>query len=162
MMFDALGYAPEHPDRVSARQSVANLVVVRDDEAYCQPCVSPVWDTALAVHALMEAGGEAAEAEALRGLDWLKPRQVLDVKGDWAEERPEVRPGGWAFQYNNAHYPDLDDTAVVVMALDRARGPNEQTPEDEIAIARGREWVEGLQSRDGGWGAFDADNVYYY
>ena len=79
MMFDALGYAPEHPDRVSARQSVANLVVVREDEAYCQPCVSPVWDTALAVHALMEAGGEAAEAEALRGLDWLKPRQVLDL-----------------------------------------------------------------------------------
>ena len=87
---------------------------------------------------------------------------MLDVKGDWAEERPGVRPGGWAFQYNNAHYPDLDDTAVVVMALDRARGLKQHTPEADIAIARGREWVEGLQSRNGGWGAFDADNAYYY
>src|SRR5580693_2453903 len=88
MMFAALGYPEDHPDRAIARKSVANLVVMREDEAYCQPCVSPVWDTALAVHALMEAGGEAAEAEVLRGLDWLKPLQVLDVKGDWAEERP--------------------------------------------------------------------------
>ena len=95
-------------------------------------------------------------ASAARGLDWLKPLQVLDVKGDWAEARPDVRPGGWAFQYRNDHYPDLDDTAVVVMAMDRA-----QTGWDE-AMARGREWVEGLQSRDGGWGAFDADNAYHY
>jgi squalene-hopene/tetraprenyl-beta-curcumene cyclase len=80
------------------------------------------------------------------------------VKGDWADERPDVRPGGWAFQYNNAYYPDLDDTAVVVMALDRA-AKHDGAAE---AIARGREWVEGLQSRNGGWGAFDADNAYYY
>ncbi len=105
---------------------------------------------------------KADRAQVERGLEWLKPRQVLDVKGDWAEERPGVRPGGWAFQYNNAHYPDLDDTAVVVMALDRARGLKQHTPEADIAIARGREWVEGLQSRNGGWGAFDADNAYYY
>ena len=90
---------------------------------------------------------------------WLKPRQVLDVKGDWAEERPDVRPGGWAFQYNNAHYPDLDDTAVVVMALDRA---GDRADAMTRPIARGREWVEGLQSKNGGWGAFDADNIYYY
>jgi squalene-hopene/tetraprenyl-beta-curcumene cyclase len=162
MMFDALGFAPDHPDRAAARQSVANLVVVREDEAYCQPCMSPVWDTALAVHALMEAGGEAAEAEALRGLDWLKPRQVLDIKGDWVDRRPNVRPGGWAFQYNNAHYPDLDDTAVVVMAMDRARGRSSAGGGYDAAIARGAEWVEGLQSRNGGWGAFDADNTYHY
>jgi squalene-hopene/tetraprenyl-beta-curcumene cyclase len=134
--------------------------VIGSDEAYCQPCVSPVWDTALTCHALLEAGGEAAEA-AKQGLDWLKPLQVLDVKGDWAEKRPDVRPGGWAFQYNNAHYPDLDDTAVVVMAMDRAARASRRHEYDE-AIARGREWVEGMQSRDGGWGAFDADNTYYY
>ncbi len=162
MMFDALGYPADHPDRAMARQSVANLVVAREDEAYCQPCVSPVWDTVLAAHALMEAGGEAAEREALRGLDWLKPRQVLDVKGDWAEQRPDVRPGGWAFQYNNAHYPDLDDTAVVVMAMDRARGRLRVGETFDGAIARGAEWVEGLQSRNGGWGAFDADNTFHY
>jgi squalene-hopene/tetraprenyl-beta-curcumene cyclase len=160
MMYDVLGYAPDHPERAVARLSVEKLLVVHEDEAYCQPCVSPVWDTALAAHAMMEA--EGAEAAVGRALEWLKPLQVLDVKGDWAEERPDVRPGGWAFQYNNAHYPDLDDTAVVVMALDRAKGRVPPGARDDQAIARGREWVEGLQSNSGGWGAFDADNVYYY
>ena len=156
MMFDCLGVGPEDPRRRIARESVERLLVIKDDEAYCQPCVSPVWDTALAVHAIMEAG---CEAEADRGLAWLKPRQVLDVEGDWAEERPGVRPGGWAFQYNNDHYPDLDDTAVVVMAMDRAKG---RAYGFEQPIARGVEWTVGLQSKDGGWGAFDADNAYHY
>jgi squalene-hopene/tetraprenyl-beta-curcumene cyclase len=156
MMFDLLGYAEDHPARAIARQSVENLLVVREDEAYCQPCVSPVWDTALAAHAMIEAGGEANAASADAALDWLKPRQVLDIKGDWAEERSEVRPGGWAFQYNNAHYPDLDDTAVVVMAMDRAGVA------DRMPIDRGVEWTVGLQSKNGGWGAFDADNAYDY
>jgi squalene-hopene/tetraprenyl-beta-curcumene cyclase len=157
MMYDLLGYPPDHPDRAIARLSVEKLLVVKDDEAYCQPCVSPVWDTALVAHALMETKDEQAMVAVRRGLDWLKPLQVLDVAGDWAEEKPGVRPGGWAFQYRNDHYPDLDDTAVVVMAMDRAG-----VAHDDKAIARGREWVEGLQSRDGGWGAFDADNSYYY
>jgi squalene-hopene/tetraprenyl-beta-curcumene cyclase len=156
MMFDLLGYAEDHPARAIARQSVENLLVVKEDEAYCQPCVSPVWDTALAAHAMLEAGGEANIASADAALDWLKPRQVLDIKGDWAEERPDVRPGGWAFQYNNAHYPDLDDTAVVVMAMDRAGTA------DRMPIDRGVEWTVGLQSKNGGWGAFDADNAYDY
>ncbi len=160
MMLDALGYPASHPDRAIARRAIEKLLIVGDDEAYCQPCVSPVWDTALACHALMEAIGETS-GEVARGLEWLKPRQVLDVDGDWAEERRGVRPGGWAFQYNNAHYPDLDDTAVVVMALDRARA-SPQGADSKGAIDRGREWVEGLQSKNGGWGAFDADNVYHY
>ena len=162
MMFDALGYAPDHPDRAIARHSVEKLLVVKDDEAYCQPCVSPIWDTALACHALMEVRGEEANEKVVRGLEWLKERQVLDVKGDWAEERPNVRPGGWAFQYNNDHYPDLDDTAVVVMALDRARETIAPQADYKESIERGREWVEGLQSKNGGWGAFDADNSYHY
>ena len=163
MMFAALGYAEDHPDRAIARRSVANLVIVREDEAYCQPCVSPVWDTALAAHALMEAGGEAAERQAIKGLEWLKPLQVLDVKGDWADARPDVRPGGWAFQYNNAHYPDTDDTAVVVMAMARAR--DRLGAGDELRRGRSpavAEWVVGMQSGNGGWGAFDADNEHYY
>ncbi len=160
MMFDCLGYAEDHPHRAIARTSVEKLLVVGEEEAYCQPCVSPVWDTALAAHAMMEAGGDDNERRAEAALRWLKPLQVLDVKGDWADEKPDVRPGGWAFQYNNAHYPDLDDTAVVVMAMDRARA---KTGADyDEAIARGREWTVGLQSRDGGWGAFDADNSYHY
>ena len=161
MMYDALGVSPEHPDRAIARKSVDLLLVVKDEEAYCQPCVSPVWDTALAAHALMEAKTPQADAAVARSLAWMKPLQVLDVKGDWAEEKPDVRPGGWAFQYRNDHYPDLDDTAVVVLAMDRAAKAG-IAPEYKEAVARGREWVEGMQCKGGGWGAFDADNSYYY
>ncbi len=161
MMYDLLGYPKDHPDYAIARKSVENLLVIKDDEAYCQPCVSPVWDTALVAHALLEAKTPAADAAVARGLAWLKPLQVLNVKGDWAEERPYVRPGGWAFQYRNDHYPDLDDTAVVVMAMDRAQKAGIATGYDD-AIARGDEWVQGLQSKGGGWGAFDADNSHYY
>ena len=161
MMFDALGFPPDNPDRAIARRAIEKLLVVKDDEAYCQPCVSPIWDTSLAAHALMETGEARAEAAAARAVDWLLPHQVLDVAGDWAEERPDVRPGGWAFQYGNAHYPDTDDTAVVVMAIDRvgAKSPKGTYPP---AIDRGREWIDGMQSRNGGWGAFDVDNTYYY
>ena len=161
MMFDCLGVPPSDPKRAIARLSVEKLLVVKETEAYCQPCVSPVWDTGLVAHALLETGDARAEAAALRGLEWLKPLQVLDVKGDWADEKPNVRPGGWAFQYRNDHYPDLDDTAVVVMAMDRAQKRG-LAGGYVGAISRGAEWVDGLQSRDGGWGAFDADNSHYY
>ena len=167
MMYDALGYPPGYPGRATARASVEKLLIVKDQEAYCQPCFSPVWDTALAAHALLEAADPDGEHAARKGLQWLKPLQVLDVKGDWAEWRPDTRPGGWAFQYRNDHYPDTDDTAVVVMAMDRARrlASEAGTPGAvtyDGAIDRGREWIEGLQSRNGGWGAFDADNIYHY
>jgi len=162
MMYDVMGVAPSDPRRAIARNSVEKLLVVKDNEAYCQPCVSPVWDTALVCHALMEAHDPKADAAVARALEWLKPLQVLDVKGDWEEERRGVRPGGWAFQYRNDYYPDLDDTAVVVMALDRAKESVAPQADVREAIARGREWVEGLQSKNGGWGAFDADNAYYY
>jgi squalene-hopene/tetraprenyl-beta-curcumene cyclase len=161
MLYDLLGYPKDHPDYVIARKSVENLLVIKDDEAYCQPCVSPVWDTALVAHALLEAKDPKADAAVARSLEWLRPLQVLDVAGDWAEERPTVRPGGWAFQYRNDHYPDLDDTAVVVMAMDRAAKAG-IAPAYDMPVARGREWVEGLQSKGGGWGAFDADNAYFY
>jgi squalene-hopene/tetraprenyl-beta-curcumene cyclase len=164
LMYDALGVPPDDPRVVIARESIEGLLIVRENEAYCQPCLSPIWDTALACHALLESGSEEAEDRAAEGLAWLKPKQVLDVKGDWAVERPDVRPGGWPFQYANPHYPDLDDTAVVVMAMDRARrrlGPRAGGDYDE-AIARAREWIVGLQSKDGGWAAFDADNTYDY
>jgi squalene-hopene/tetraprenyl-beta-curcumene cyclase len=163
LMFDALGYPPEHPDRRTARAALDKLLVIKQDEAYCQPCLSPVWDTALAAHTLLEVGTPAAENSARRGLEWLEPRQVLDTVGDWAASRPGVRPGGWAFQYANPHYPDLDDTAVIVMAMDRAsQRTSANAAYFKQAIDRGREWVVGLQSRNGGWGAFDADNSYEY
>ena len=161
-MFAALGYPEDHPDRVTARQSIERLLVIGEDEAYCQPCVSPVWDTALAAHALLETNDEDAEQAAREALDWLKPQQVLDVVGDWADQRPNLRPGGWAFQYANPHYPDTDDTAVVVMAMDRLKPKLQSGDTYDEPIARAREWIEGMQSRNGGWGAFDADNDYEY
>jgi squalene-hopene/tetraprenyl-beta-curcumene cyclase len=111
----------------------------------------------------MESGIAQADQDVDRALAWLKPLQVLDTVGDWAASRPDVRPGGWAFQYANAYYPDVDDTAVVVMAMDRAAG-GDATKRDHYreSMARGREWVAGVQSKNGGWGAFDADNTYEY
>jgi squalene-hopene/tetraprenyl-beta-curcumene cyclase len=161
VMFDTLGYPEDHPHRAIARLSVEKLLVIKDDEAYCQPCHSPIWDTGLACHALLETGDARAREQVAKGLDWLKPKQILDLKGDWAEARPDVRPGGWAFQYNNAHYPDVDDTAVVALAMDRVQAQDGRKDFDE-SIARAKEWIVGMQSRNGGWGAFDADNDHYY
>ncbi|MDE1008921.1 MAG: squalene--hopene cyclase [Paraburkholderia fungorum] len=161
MMYDVLGYPADHPNRAIARQSIEKLLVIKDDEAYCQPCLSPVWDTSLAAHALLETGEAHAEQAAERGLAWLRPLQILDVRGDWISRRPNVRPGGWAFQYNNAHYPDVDDTAVVAMAMQRSAALT-QSDVDREAIARAREWVVGMQSSDGGWGAFEPENTQYY
>jgi squalene-hopene/tetraprenyl-beta-curcumene cyclase len=161
LMYDALG-VPETDQRVKdARESIERLLVVDDAEAYCQPCVSPVWDTSLVAHALLETGDADARERARTACDWLAPLQVLDVKGDWAVQRPDLRPGGWAFQYANAHYPDVDDTAVVATAMDRLTSAEEKNPYSE-RIERAKEWVIGMQSKNGGWGAFDADNVYHY
>jgi len=164
IMFDTLGYGRQDPRMVQVMKAIDRLLVIREDEAYCQPCVSPVWDTGLAAHALMEAGGEASAPPVRAGLAWLEPLQITDVAGDWAVRKPHVRPGGWAFQYANAYYPDVDDTAVVAMAMDRAvgQGPDDRGSEYKTAIARAREWIEGLQSANGGWGAFDSDNDYDY
>jgi len=153
MAYDALGYPRDHPDVVTARGAIEKLLVFHNGEGYCQPCLSPVWDTGLALHAMLEAGYEISDPVVEKACDWLRGRQVLDVAGDWAEVRPGVRPGGWAFQYWNDYYPDVDDTAVVVMGLQRA-----DDPEADEAIERGIEWILGMQSENGGWGAFDADN----
>ncbi len=159
LMFDALG----DPVKAKiARDSLDKLLVIKDDEAYCQPCVSPVWDTALVCHTLLEEGSDEAKQQARRGLEWLEPLQVLDVEGDWIARRPGLRPGGWAFQYANPHYPDLDDTAVVVMAMDRARRTAGAGNEFDGAIDRATEWIHGMQSANGGWAAFDVDNIYDY
>jgi squalene-hopene/tetraprenyl-beta-curcumene cyclase len=164
MMYDVLGYPEDHPNRAIARKSIDKLLVIDETpagEAYCQPCLSPVWDTSLAAHALLEADTPRARAAVSRGLDWLVPLQILDVRGDWISRRPTVRPGGWAFQFANPHYPDVDETAVVAMAMDRADRENGSAIYGE-AIARGREWVVGMQSSDGGWGAFEPENTQYY
>jgi len=160
MAFDALGYAPDHPSRAAAMAAVRQLISQKKADGtprFCQSCVSPVWDTSLAGHALLEAGLAPGDPRMRKAFDWLLGTQILDVEGDWAIQRPGLRPGGWAFQYRNDHYPDVDDTAVVGMLLDRA-----QDPRHDESIARAAEWVIGMQSKNGGWGAFDADNTAYY
>ncbi len=152
MMFDTLGYAPHHPDAATAWGAVRKLLVEEPDRAYCQPCLSPVWDTGLAGHAMAEAG-EPTDAAC----GWLGSRQILDVVGDWSVRRRGLRPGGWAFQYANPHYPDVDDTAVVGMLLHR-NGDLAYAP----AIERAREWIIGMQSSDGGWGAFEPENTHLH
>ncbi len=161
MMFDTLGYPADHPDVAICWQALRKLLVIRPmengtSEAYCQPCLSPVWDTSLAGHALAEAEGNAAPPVAAANA-WLCGKQVNDLLGDWAAARPGVPPGGWAFQYENAHYPDVDDTAVVGMLLHR-----ENAGAHAEAIDRARRWIIGMQSKGGGWGAFDADNTHHY
>ena len=158
MAFDALGYPRDHPGYLQALRSVRGLLVAsRDVRAgrprYCQPCASPVWDTALATHALLEAGLDATDPRVIKACDWLAARQILEVKGDWAIKVPELEPGGWAFQYSNDYYPDVDDTAVVGMLLHRVDARRYGNH-----IARAARWIEGMQSTNGGWGAFDIDN----
>ncbi|HYZ32582.1 MAG TPA: squalene--hopene cyclase [Crenalkalicoccus sp.] len=169
LMYHCLGVPAEDPRVVTAWSAIEKLVCDRPaapgepGESYVQPCLSPVWDTALAAHALLEAGGPAAEAAACRALNWLLPHQVTELAGDWADARPGVRPGGWAFQYANAYYPDVDDTAAVVLGLDRARRQcGLAEPSWDAAIASATEWVVGMQSKGGGWGAFDADNTWHH
>jgi squalene-hopene/tetraprenyl-beta-curcumene cyclase len=156
-MMVLFGYPADDPRRVTAKRAIEKLLVVRADRAYCQPCVSPVWDTALAALAMQEAGDDQSTRAAVRALDWLVPRQVLEDVGDWRARRPGVPAGGWPFQYGNAHYPDLDDTAVVAWAMHQARLPERYAH----SIERALDWLVGLQSENGGFAAFDADNTHY-
>lgn len=160
MMYRALGVPDEDPRAVTAWKAVQKLLVIKDDEAYCQPCVSPIWDTGLSGHAMIEAASgpngiqpEETLTELRKASAWLRDKQILDVEGDWAINKPGLAPGGWAFQYGNDHYPDVDDTAVVGMLLHR-----EGDPANAEALARARQWIIGMQSTNGGWGAFDIDN----
>ncbi|AQS85336.1 MAG: squalene--hopene cyclase [Acetobacter aceti] len=160
MMYRAMGVPDSDPRAATAWESVRALLIDHGDEVYCQPCVSPIWDTGLAGHAMMEAASgsdpvarKKTEEKMAKAAEWLRDRQILDVKGDWAINRPDLEPGGWAFQYRNDYYPDVDDTAVVGMLLHR-----QNDPANDEAIERARKWIVGMQSTNGGWGAFDVDN----
>lgn len=152
---DLLGYAPNHAYRKTAKIALQRLLVVREKDAYCQPCVSPVWDTLLSICALDEAGD--CQLAVMKGLDWLKGKQLLKTNGDWSIAKPGLRPGGWPFQFRNDHYPDLDDTAFAAYAMMRTGMQKYRNN-----IMRAAEWTLGLQSKNGGFAAFDANNTYYY
>jgi len=152
-----LGYPNDDPRRVTAKRALQKLVVESSASAYCQPCVSPVWDTAWACIAMQEIGEPAAIQASTRALDWLQTEQTLDEAGDWRGSRPGLAGGGWAFQFANPHYPDLDDTAVVAWSMHQAHNSDEYTE----AVRRALDWLVGMQSANGGFAAFDADNTYY-
>ncbi len=153
---DLLGYPADNPLRQQAAKALKNLLVTHAEETYCQPCVSPVWDTALACHALIETGDDAVQPKVLSALQWLANRQI-ESPGDWQTQRQETPPGGWAFQYRNDCYPDVDDTAVVAWAMHRFN-----SNEFESCINKAMDWCCGMQSRNGGYGAFDADNNHLH
>jgi squalene-hopene/tetraprenyl-beta-curcumene cyclase len=153
-----LGYPKDHPQRVTAKRALQKLLVVGPTSAYCQPCVSPIWDTALACLAMQETGDESSHEASSRALDWLKSKQLLDEPGDWRVRRPNLAGGGWAFQFANDFYPDLDDTAVVAWTMYQARDSARYAE----SVRRALDWLVGMQSRDGGFAAFDADNTCYY
>lgn len=154
---DVLGYPESHPDRQIAKKALQKLIIDKGEMAYCQPCVSPVWDTGLACHALMSANKTQYADSIRQSLDWLKGKQITEVQGDWSVNTDNLPSGGWAFQYNNDYYPDLDDTAIVAWAMDRA--DNREDYRD--AIDRAAVWLKGTQSSEGGFAAFDVDNTHY-
>jgi squalene-hopene/tetraprenyl-beta-curcumene cyclase len=149
------GYPLDHPVMRRGLEGLESFTIEEDGVRRLEACQSPVWDTALAVIALADAGVPGDDPAIVRAADWLLENQIL-ARGDWAIKRPGLEPGGWAFEFANANYPDIDDTAEVVLALDRSQHPDRERVRSAIEL--GARWVEGMQSSDGGWGAFDADN----
>ena len=150
-----LGYPDDHPLVRGQLKEIEALAVEEPDQLHFQPCVSPVWDTALAASALVESGLPPDHPSLVRAAEWLLDKQIL-VPGDWQVKRPRVQPGGWPFQYANDFYPDVDDAGMAVMALAKINLPDAERK--RRAIERGLAWVLGMQGEDGGWGSFDADN----
>ena len=158
-----LGLPKDHELIVTARKAIDKLLVINEHDAYCQPCLSPVWDTALAALALQEvdkgldAINPVTNQSLTRAYEWLKSKQLSDEPGDWRISKPNLEGGGWAFQFENPYYPDVDDTAVVGFAMAESKLPNL-----EESIHRATRWIVGMQSKNGGYGAFDVDNTHYY
>lgn len=152
-----LGYPVNHPLHVREKKAIDDLLIVNGKSAYCQPCVSPVWDSAWACIALQEIGDERSLSAVKKAFAWLTERQLLEEPQDWAFNRPQVRGGGWPFQFINSHYPDLDDTAAVAYGMHRSGDRR-----FENAVQRAAEWICGMQSKNGGFASFDADNDHTY
>ena len=149
------GYPLDHPLMRAGLEGLEGFAVEEEGMRWLEACQSPVWDTALATVALADAGVAPDHSAMTTAADWLADHEVR-VPGDWSVRRPDLPAGGWAFEYANVNYPDLDDTAEVVMALRRTGRSRTATVED--AVARATTWTLGMQCRDGGWGAFDVDN----
>jgi len=151
-----LGYANDHPAVAKGMQALANFCIEDDESLVLQSCISPLWDTALALKALVEAEVPTDHPALVKAAQWLLDREVRK-DGDWKIKSPKLKPGGWAFEFLNDWYPDVDDSGFVMMAIKDVQVKNEKTKQD--AIQRGIDWCLGMQSKNGGWGAFDKDNT---
>jgi squalene-hopene/tetraprenyl-beta-curcumene cyclase len=158
MALDLLGYPKDHPDVQEAEQQFFNLLVDDERGFYFQPCFSVVWDTGIAGYALGESGLAPDHALA-RSVDWLLTKEVRR-KGDWSVKRPNIEPSGWYFEFGNEYYPDIDDTAQVLLALARAQGTD--STKQSACMQRAVNWLLAMQSKDGGWAAFDVDNKWEF
>ncbi len=150
-----LGYEEDHPLVLKGIREIEALEVKSEDSLYLQPCHSPIWDTCLAMNALLDVGLVRNHPALVSAAQWLISKQTTG-DGDWKVKVPRAEPGGWYFQFENELYPDNDDTAVVLLALAKVTLPDEQSKRK--AILRGLKWLLAMQCKDGGWGAFDVEN----
>src|SRR5215468_1571432 len=151
----ALGHGPDDPLTSREIREFARFEIEEGDTIRLQPCMSPVWDTCIAMVALEEAGVAPDHPALVKSAEWILSKQVLGP-GDWQVKNKDAEPGGWVFEFRNDFYPDVDDTAFVLMALQRVKYPDPVRM--EAAVRRGIQWLLSMQNRDGGWGAFDRDN----
>jgi squalene-hopene/tetraprenyl-beta-curcumene cyclase len=155
MALRALGYPDTHPAVVNGLRAIDDFVMAEGDSLFFQPCVSPTWDTALMCKALLDSGLPADHVALTRAADWLIANQIFKP-GDWSVYNPTLEPGGWAFEFANNWYPDVDDSAVILMVLKRIASTDSRAR--DRAVAAGINWTLAMQSHNGGWGAFDTDN----
>ena len=151
-----LGYRNDHPAVSQGLKALANFCIETDEQLVLQSCVSPVWDTALALKALVDTGVPPDHPSLVKGAQWLLDREVKRA-GDWRIKSPDLEPGGWAFEFLNDWYPDVDDSGFVMIALKGIKVKDRE--EMDASIRRGIDWCLGMQSKNGGWGAFDKDNT---
>lgn len=156
MALHSLGYTRDHPAVAKGIQAIDDFLMESGGHLFFQPCVSPVWDTTWAMKALLDSGFPADHPAMTKAADWIMDQQIFKP-GDWQVKNPELEPGGWAFEFANDWYPDVDDSAVILFTLKRVMGLDQR--KKDHAIARGLNWTLGMQSRNGGWGAFDTDNT---
>ncbi len=157
MALDVLGYPPDHPASQEARYQFERLMIDDGKRFLFQPCFSPIWDTGIGGFALGETGG--ADTALRNAADWILSKEVR-VKGDWSVKRPKTEPSGWGFFFRNDHYPDIDDTAMILLALSRAHASDAAA--QQACHRRALNWILDMQGNDGGWAAFDVDNNWEF